>query len=63
MTLVRALFYIAAGHNFEFRAEHLPSADNAVADALSRADIPRFRRLAPNADILPSKTGFVPIIK
>jgi hypothetical protein len=62
MSLVRSLFYIAAGHGFEFRAEHLSSADNAISDALSRADLIRFRLLAPDADLLPSKTGFVPII-
>ena len=62
MTLVRWLFFIAAGHGFEFHAEYLPSTDNAIADALSRADLSRFRRLAPNAETLPSITGFVPLI-
>ena len=62
MTLVRSLFCIAAGNSFEFRAEHISSADNAVADALSRGQMYGFRQLALDAELYPSQLGFVPLL-
>jgi hypothetical protein len=37
-------------HNCVFKADHIPGSKNDVADALSRFQQERFRRLAPLAD-------------
>ena len=50
MTLIRALFLIAARHQFEFKLVHLPGVCNPAADALSRGDQERFHALCPGAD-------------
>ena len=39
--------------NFQFKAKHIYSKNNMIADALSRANFQKFRQLAPIADILP----------
>ena len=52
MTLVRALFYIAATYQFDFSAEYIHTKSNTVADALSRLDFHRFWTLEPEADIV-----------
>ena len=50
MDLVRFLVLISMKHNFLVRARHVPGAKNAIADALSRFQVQRFRELAPHAD-------------
>ena len=50
MSLVRALFFVAADCNFECSATYISTHDNGEADALSRFQISRFRALAPWAD-------------
>ena len=47
MSLVRALFYVAASHNFTVLLQHISGVDNGTADALSRLQFHRFRSLAP----------------
>ena len=49
MALLRTLFWIAAKGNFAVGMSHIPGTDNGVADALSRFQVKRFRRLAPSA--------------
>ena len=61
MTLVRALFFIAARANFTVLLQHIPGVDNGIADALSRSQLHRFRLLAPGADELPTPTPAVEI--
>ena len=39
MQLVRALHYIAATHNFVYRAQHLKGTLNVIADSLSRTPV------------------------
>ena len=56
MVLFRALFFIAARHNFTLLIRHLPGSDNCIADALSRQQLYRFRSLVPQADPLPTTT-------
>lgn len=51
MSLVRALFFVAAEYNFEFSAVYISTHDNGVADALSRFQSRRFHELAPGADL------------
>lgn len=53
MRLVRKLTFHAALHNFVLHAVHIPGKSNNIADAISRFQMSRFRRLAPQADILP----------
>ena len=54
--LVRALFFVAARHNFHVLICHIPGIDNSIADALSRMQLKRFRSLAPTADDNPTPT-------
>ena len=56
MRLVRALFFVAARHNFNVIIRHIPGIDNCIADSLSRLQLTRFRTLAPEANPLPSPT-------
>ena len=50
MHLVRALFFVAARHNFHVTVTHIAGTDNGIADALSRFHLQRFAQLAPDAD-------------
>ena len=47
MDLVRRLVLLSMQHNFVVRARHVPGVSNAIADALSRFQMQRFRVLAP----------------
>ena len=49
MKLMRRLVITAGLHNFSFIAEHVPGSKNSIADALSRFQMSRFRKLAPHA--------------
>lgn len=53
MKLMRRLVVVAATCNFHFLAAHLPGKTNIKADALSRLDLQKFRRLAPEAALHP----------
>ena len=55
MKLMRKLTWSSAVNNFTVHAKHLPSRDNSVADALSRFQMDRFRRLKPTADRIPTE--------
>ena len=50
MDLVRPLVLLSMQHNFVVRARHVPGVSNAIADALSRIQMQRFRVLVPDAD-------------
>lgn len=54
MKLMRKLTWQAAGSNFTIHAQHIPGIFNSKADALSRFQMDRFRRLAPTADREPT---------
>ena len=56
MVLLRYLTMLAIRHSFSFSftASSVPGRDNPVADALSRFQFQRFRRLVPHADATPS---------
>jgi hypothetical protein len=49
MNLIRKLFFIAARHQFDFKTVYVSTTDNNLADALSRMDMPRFHKAAPEA--------------
>lgn len=53
MRLLRHLLASAARFNFSFAAHHVPGVSNRIADALSRFHWQEFRRLAPEAQLLP----------
>ena len=53
MKLMRRLVITATLHNFNFLGEHVPGVKNSIADALSRLHFQDFRRLAPEANLLP----------
>lgn len=65
MSLVRTLHYIAYLHSFTFRVTHIRSADNVVADRLSRvqmeADIQNLLSSNPNFNRLPTQSLPIPI--
>ena len=61
MTVVRALFFVAARANFTVLLQHILGVDNAIADALSRSQLHRFRLLAPGTDELPTPIPAVEI--
>lgn len=50
MALIRALYYYTSIHCIRYRPVHLFSADNSLADAISRLDFVRFGQLNPYAD-------------
>lgn len=50
MDLIRKLFFICAKYNFELSTCYVNTHANDIADALSRLQFDRFRRLAPHAD-------------
>ena len=49
MRLMRRLTWCAAKGNFIILAKHIPGVNNDIADALSRFQMSRFRKLAPRA--------------
>ena len=53
MDLVQDLTLCTLKHNFYFRAVHVPGKNNNIADSLSRFQMERFRRLAPQANKTP----------
>jgi len=54
MSLVRYLFFICAKFNIVLKAVHIPGILNSASDALSRLQVQRFRKLVPDADLLPT---------
>ena len=55
MTLVRKLYLYAAVSHFSISFKHIFTYHNAVADALSRFQMVRFRQLVPDADRHPTQ--------
>ena len=47
MIFVRKLVLVCLRQNILFKAKHISGFKNSLADALSRLQIPRFKRLAP----------------
>ena len=54
MKLVRALFLFCARFNINILMKHIPGYANGGADALSRLQVARFRRLHPGSSLHPS---------
>ncbi|KAK6191041.1 hypothetical protein SNE40_002790 [Patella caerulea] len=54
MKLMKTLIMCAANNNFAIYSEFLPGLSNSIADSLSRFQMSRFRRLAPEADLVPT---------
>lgn len=54
MSLVRSLVVMSMAKNISFKAEHVLGARNESADALSRLQLGRFRKLHPFADLTPT---------
>lgn len=52
MTLVRRMVTVCLVHNIRFTAKHVPGVRNELADSLSRFQMEKFFRLAPDADPL-----------
>lgn len=53
MSLLRPIVYFTLTLNFQFKAKHIFSVNNGIADAISRQQVKRFRQLAPSADLYP----------
>ena len=56
MLFLRRLTLLSLQYNFHMTAIHIAGATNEIADALSRQQWSRFRRLAPWADFYPCDT-------
>lgn len=56
MALVRMLYFCAAQFRIHVMVTHIPGVENNIADALSRFQDTRFRKLAPEAQQLPNPT-------
>ena len=54
LSVMRRIVGIAARSNFAINIRHVPGSKNEIADALSRLQISRFRKLCPNAAIEPT---------
>jgi len=52
--LLRQLVLLTMCNNIQFRAVHIPGAQNCISDVLSRFQMSRFRTLAPDANQTPS---------
>ena len=55
MVLLRHLSMLAIHYSFSFRVFLVQGKANPVADALSRFQFQRFRRLAPHVDLTPAQ--------
>ena len=53
MALVHMLYFCAAKYNIHVIITHIAGVNNAIADALSRFQVTRFRQLSPHAAPLP----------
>ena len=53
MVLVRGLTLLTLDHNFYFKVRRVEGIHNTKADPLSRFQIEKFRRMAPEADSVP----------
>ena len=53
MVLLRFIFYWSLVGHLHFKAVHISSVNNAIANSLSRGQFQRFRELAPPAELKP----------
>ena len=51
MALIRCLYFYCAIYNINYRAIHLSSKCNQIADSVSRLNFALFRTLVPNAEV------------
>lgn len=58
MQLVRTFTLFCANHDISYETVYIPTAENTIADALSRLDNHRFRSAAPFADVRSCKSKF-----
>ena len=54
MKFIRKLVWCEAKYNFTIHASFIPGCTNLIADSISRFQIEKFRRLAPQADLQPT---------
>ena len=48
------VFFVAAYHDIQIHATHLPGVENIAADSLSRNNLPTFLQAVPDAATLPT---------
>ena len=53
MVLLRFIVYWSLVGHLHFKAVHISSINNAIADSLSHEQFQRFRELAPPAELKP----------
>ena len=54
MAVVGAIFMVAAYHDIQIHATHLPGVENIAADSLSRNNLPTFLQAVPDTATLPT---------
>ena len=55
MVLIRIIVLECLKYNVQISVEWVATGDNGKADALSRMEFDRFRRLGPNMDLWPTR--------
>jgi hypothetical protein len=62
-SLLRALALILLEDDIELEIRYIPTRENAIADALSRMQFPRFHQVAPGAESSPTDlSGLAPAL-
>ena len=54
MSIVRTIVLWTLKYNFQFKAIHLSSVTNIIADSLSRGQLEKFKKAAPAAEVEPT---------
>jgi len=54
MQLIRPVVLLTMQYNIQFKAVHIQGIKNEIADSLSRFQMQRFRKVAPQADVEPA---------
>ena len=55
MSILRHIVYWSLIHNCQFKAKHISSYDNIIADSLSRGQLDKFKKVAPTAEETPTE--------
>ena len=55
MSILRKIVYWSLIHNCQFKAMHISSSDNLIADSLSRGQLEKFKKVAPNTEDTPAE--------
>ena len=52
MSLLRSIVYCSLSQNAQLKAKHISSINNTIVDALSRRQVYRFKKVAPDSGVI-----------